>query len=136
MPLFVTFWLSGKVSKMALFLVQEAEYEFRGTPREGGLKRGQFWGSIFGQKGVILDPHFGPYPPFGRHEPGKGGFRGCQFGVNKMALFQTCQKCHFLDFEWKLRTRARARASVIYGKRLGRGSKKGSLLGSLLRPLF
>ena len=71
MSLFVTFLLSGKVSKMALFLVQEAEYEFRGTPREGGPKRGQIWGSNFGQKGVILDPHLDPYPPFRGREPGK-----------------------------------------------------------------
>ena len=58
-----TFWLSEKVSKMALFLVQEAENEFRGIPRQRGPKRGHFWGSIFGQKGVILDPYFDPLPP-------------------------------------------------------------------------
>ena len=43
-----TFWLSEKVSKMALFLVQEAENEFRGTPRQRGPKWGHFWGSLLG----------------------------------------------------------------------------------------
>ena len=117
MSLFGHFGLSGKVSKMALFLVQEAEYEFRGTPREGVSRGVHFWGPFLVKKGVILDPFGPPTPHSGALNLERVVSEGVHFGVNKMALFPTCQKYHFLDFEWKLRTRARARASVIYGKR-------------------
>ena len=95
-----------------------------------GSKMGPLFGSLLGSK---MTP-FWQNPGLSRPRPERGHFRGGHFWVNKMALFQKCQKCHFLDFERKLSTRARARASVFYGKRLGRGSKMGVTFGSLLGP--
>ena len=77
---------------MALFLVQEAENEFRGTPRQRGPKWGHFWGSIFGQKGVILGPLFDPLPLYLPPKPEMGGFRGGPFWGPKNGTFSDMSK--------------------------------------------
>ena len=86
------FGLSGKVPKMAFFLVQEAEMSLCITPCEGVSRGVQKWDPFLVTFGGLKWPLFNPNPPFQPPKPEKGDFRGVSKMTPKMTLFQKCQK--------------------------------------------
>ena len=83
----------GKSAKIDQNPRPRSRNEFRGTPREGVSQRGPFFGSIFGQKGVIFGACFDPHlTAFYSQIWNIVVSEGVILGVQKHPFFGKCQK--------------------------------------------